>query len=216
MLLSCSLVSCGEPIKSAENDPLFTATEPAANVPQGEMMIETAVSQRAYIAPTTTVTVKREKQEYRNVVITKKEILEAAGMSEVYLNYGYADVDAVSVNYGELDVLRDSDAYTIPEGYGLHYLSEIRVNGVPANKTLIISGSVFVKELIEEEYIEPEQEQSSAAEGDPAESAAEAPESQESQESKGKNKDKDKDKKKMVKVPKVVETSKFMITKFIA
>lgn len=213
MLLSCSLVSCGEPIKSAENDPLFTATEPAATVPQGEMMIETAVSQRAYIAPTTTVTVKPKKEQYKNVVITKKEILEAAGISEVYLNYGYADVDAVSVNYGELDVLRDSDAYTIPEGYGLHYLSEIRVNGVPANKTLIISGSVFVKELIEEEYIEPEQEQSSAAEGDPAESAAEAPESQESKE---KNKDKEKDKKKMVKVPKVVETSKFMITKFIA
>ena len=144
MLLSCSLVSCGEPIKSAENDPLFTATEPAANVPQGEMMIETAVSQRAYIAPTTTVTVKREKQEYRNVVITKKEILEAAGISEVYLNYGYADVDAVSVNYGELNVLRDSDAYTIPEGYGLHYGMKL----VEITPTAVIAENVETGEKV--------------------------------------------------------------------
>lgn len=151
LLLCTALCSCGEPIQSAEGDPLFRVTEPApagASGTTGTLVIETVNSRRTVTTATTVLTTKRyRKDELTSTSFTKKEIIQAAKLPETYLSYGYLDVDALSVSYGDYTVYRDNGTYTLPEGYDLHYVTEIEVNNVPHGKTIVLSGTAFVKVL---------------------------------------------------------------------
>ena len=149
-LLCVPLAACGEPIQSAEGDPMFRVTEPAesAQGTTGSMMIESVQTRRTVATTTTALTARTyRKDELTSVSFSKKEIIKAAKLSDMYLSYGYLDVDALSVSYGDINVYRDNGLYTIPEGHDLHYVTEIEIQNVPHGKTVVLTGTVFVKVL---------------------------------------------------------------------
>jgi len=147
-LLSAVLMSCGEPIQSAEGDPLFRVTEPDVPGTTVSLVIETIASRRTVTTTTTALTTRRYKQnELTTVKFSSNEIIKAAGLNSMYRTYGFMDVDALSASYGDITVFRDNGLYTLPEGHDLHYVTEIQVENVPRGKTIVLSGTAFVKVL---------------------------------------------------------------------
>ena len=114
------------------------------------MVIESARRSSSATTATTALTTKvYRKDELTSVSFSKKEIIKAAKLNDMYLSYGYMDVDGLSASYGDINVYRDNGMYTIPEGHDLHYVTEIELQNVPHGKTVVLTGTVFVKVLVD-------------------------------------------------------------------
>ena len=220
-----SMTACGEPIEPTDSDPLFSMQHPDQTASgTGSMIVESVSRRTTATTASSTTTTARTRPETVTVSFLKKEILAAANLPEMYLNYGYMDVDGLSVNYGDISVQRDNGIYTIPQGFGLHYITQIDVANVPKGKTVILSGSIYIKVLTEV----PVAEQSSAADEssvseDSVPDESSSTESSSAESSKEENSKKEessksggKDKKpETVKVPKLEKTAKFTIVQYV-
>ncbi|MBQ8921174.1 MAG: hypothetical protein IJ060_03310 [Oscillospiraceae bacterium] len=166
--------ACGEPIEPTDSDPMFDAPQTEATTAYtGSMAIESAYTKRTSATTATTAfTTSHTRKEEIIVSFTKKEILEAANLPAMYQTYGYLDVDGLSVNYGEITVQRDNGIYTIPQGYDLHYITQIDVYPVTKGSTVVLTGTAFIKVLADvpaEEYSSAEDPDAPAEGSDSAE-----------------------------------------------